>query len=73
MKLFKDAYFSKSGMLVGKELEHCFNCAYCRAHNGQRFDFIKYLPTDLNPDFINIPVMVNLFYFIKATYMVQAH
>ena len=62
MELFKDAYFSKSGMLVGKELGHCFNCAYCRAHNGQRFDFTKYLPTDLNPDFINIPVMVNLFY-----------
>ena len=62
MELFKDAYFSKSGMLVGKELDHCFDCAYCRAHNGQRFDFTKYLPTDLNPDFTNIPVMVNLFY-----------
>ena len=32
MELFKDAYFSKSGMLVGKELDHCFDCAYCRAH-----------------------------------------
>ena len=32
MELFKDAYFSKSVMLVGKELNHCFDCAYCRAH-----------------------------------------
>lgn len=62
MELFKDAYFSKSGMLVGKELNNCFDCAYCRVHNGERLNFTKYLPTDLNPNFINIPVLVNLFY-----------
>ena len=62
MKLFKGAYFSKSGMLVGKELRHCFDCAYCRVHNKQLLKYTKYLPTDLNPAFINIPVMVNLFY-----------
>lgn len=62
MELFKEAYFSKSGILVGKELRHCFDCAYCRVHNGELLDFTKYLPTDLNPAFIDIPVMVNLFY-----------
>ena len=35
MELFKDAYFSKSGMLIAKELNHCFDCAYCRAHKWQ--------------------------------------
>lgn len=62
MELFKDAYFSKSGMLVGKELNHCFDCTYCRVHNNELLDFTKYLPTDLNQDFTNIPVLVNLFY-----------
>ena len=60
MKLFKDAYFSKSGMLVGKELDHCFDCAYCRVHNGKLLNYTKYLPSDLNPNFINIFVMLNL-------------
>ena len=62
MELFKDVYFSKSGMLVGKELRHCFDCTYCRVHNGELLNYTKYLPTDLNPAFIDIPVMVNLFY-----------
>lgn len=62
MELFKGAYFSKSGMLVGKELNKCFDCAYCRAHNGQMLDYTKYVPADLNDWFVNIPVMVNLFY-----------
>ena len=42
MELFKDAYFSKSGMLVGKELNHCFDCAYCRVHNGELLNYTKY-------------------------------
>ena len=62
MELFKDAFFSKSGMLIGKELNHCFNCAYCRANNGQLLDFTKYMPAELNFEFANIPVLVNLFY-----------
>ena len=62
MELFKDAFFSKSGMLIGKELNHCFNCAYCRANNGQLLDFTKYMPAELNSEFANIPVLVNLFY-----------
>lgn len=62
MELFKEAYFSKSAMLIGKELKHCFNCSYCRANNGQLLEFTKYLPSDLNPAFTRIPVMVNLFY-----------
>ena len=62
MELFKEAYFSKSGMLIGKELKHCFDCAYCRANNGELLDYTKWLPSDLNPNFINIPVLVNLFY-----------
>ena len=30
MEVFKEAYFSKSGMMIGKELRNCFNCTYCR-------------------------------------------
>lgn len=62
MKLFKEAYFSKSGMLVGKELNHCFDCAYCRVHNGELLDYSKWLPSELNSEFKNIPVLINLFY-----------
>ena len=62
MEVFKEAYFSKSGMMIGKELRNCFNCTYCRAHNGEMLDFTKYLPTDLNEWFGRVPVMVNLFY-----------
>ena len=49
-------------MLLGKELNHCFNCAYCRANNGHLLDYTQHLPTDLNPIFKYIPVHVNLFY-----------
>jgi hypothetical protein len=62
MNLFKDAYFSKSGMILGKELNHCFKCAYCRANNQQLLDYTKYLPSELNSNFSNIPVLINLFY-----------
>lgn len=62
MELFKDACFSKSGMILGKELNHCFKCAYCRANDGKLADYSKWLPSELNPAFTNIPVLVNLFY-----------
>ena len=62
MELFKEVCFSKSGMILGKELNHCFKCSYCRANNGKLADYNKWLPSELNPVFTNIPVLVNLFY-----------
>lgn len=49
-------------MIIGKELGYCFNCSYCRANNSQLLDYTKYMPSELNPEFTNIPVLVNLFY-----------
>jgi len=61
MDLFKEAYFAKSFMMIGDELNHCFDCAYCRANNKETLSFHK-LPSELNPNFRSIPVAVNCFY-----------
>ena len=60
-KLFKDAYFGKSFMMIGDSLPHCFNCSYCRANDNEEKHF-SILPSELNPMFKKIPVAVNLFY-----------
>ncbi|WQJ53840.1 MAG: hypothetical protein [Wendovervirus sonii] len=59
--LFKNAYFGKSFMMIGDELNFCFNCAYCRANDNKKLHY-HILPSEINPYFINIPVAVNCFY-----------
>lgn len=56
-------YFAKSFYLIGKSLDYCYNCAYCREGWVKDDDFdIVTLPSEINPNFINLPVGVNMFY-----------
>ena len=57
------ALFAKSFYLLGDTLDYCFDCKYCRL-NGEKCEEKHYsiIPSDINPNFSNIPVAVNLFY-----------
>lgn len=61
MEEYKDAYFGKSFIMVGRSLKRCFDCKYCRANDGAMLDY-QTLPTEINPLFKEIPVAVNCFY-----------
>lgn len=62
IELFQEAYFGKSFMMIGKDLQKCYNCIYCRVDREEKHDFSRLLPTDLNKEFNKIPVAVNIFY-----------
>lgn len=57
------ALFSKSFYLLGDTLNYCYDCKYCRL-NGEKEDEKHYdiLPSEINSNFTNIPVAINLFY-----------
>lgn len=57
------ALFAKSFYLLGDTLDYCYDCKYCRL-NGEKCEEKHYnvLPSEINPNFTNIPVAVNLFY-----------
>lgn len=57
------ALFSKSFYLLGDSLDYCYDCKYCRL-NGEKVEEKHYniLPSEINSNFTNIPVAVNLFY-----------
>ncbi len=57
------ALFAKSFYLLGDSLDYCYDCKYCRL-NGEKCEEKHYniLPSEINPNFVNIPVAVNLFY-----------
>lgn len=59
----KLALFAKSFYLLGDTLDFCYDCKYCRL-NGEKCEEKHYniLPSEINPNFTNIPVAVNLFY-----------
>ena len=58
----KELYLTKSFFSVGKSLNHCFNCKYCRANDSEFYDYTSVLPGEVNPLFKSLPVAVNLFY-----------
>jgi len=60
--MFKNAYFTKSFMSIGRSLSHCFDCQYCRVFGNCTNNYDKIFPTDLSKEFSKIPVAVNLFY-----------
>ena len=35
----KELYLTKSFFSVGKSLNHCFNCKYCRANDSEFYDY----------------------------------
>ena len=57
------AVLAKSFYLLGDSLPNCYDCKYCRL-NGEKCEEKHYniLPTEINHNFSNIPVAVNLFY-----------
>lgn len=57
------ALFAKSFYLLGDNLNFCYDCKYCRL-NCEKLEEKHYsiLPSDINPNFTNIPVAINLFY-----------
>ena len=57
------AIFAKSFYLLGDSLKFCYDCKYCRL-NGEKMEEKHYsmLPNEINENFKNIPVAVNLFY-----------
>ena len=57
------AILAKSFYLLGDTLDYCYDCKYCRL-NGEKDEETHYniLPSEINPNFTNIPVAVNLFY-----------
>lgn len=63
LKVTNLALFAKSFYLLGDTLDYCYDCKYCRL-NGEKEEekHFDILPGDINPNFINIPVAVNLFY-----------
>ena len=61
--LIKNLYFAKSFCMVGSSLEYCYNCSYCRVGcQKQELVCYKTLPSQINDNFLNLPVAVNLFY-----------
>lgn len=57
------ALFAKSFYLLGDSLDYCYDCKYCRL-NGEKVEEKHYniLPSEINSNFTNIPVAINLFY-----------
>lgn len=56
-------YFAKSFYLLGDSLDFCYNCPYCREGWVKDEQFaIHTLPSEINPNFINLPVGINMFY-----------
>lgn len=53
----------KSFYMLGDSMNHCFNCKYCRTTDTQ-YDKVSFstIPTELNSNFNNIPIAINLFY-----------
>ena len=57
------AIFAKSFYLLGDSLKFCYDCKYCRLNGEADIEnHYSVLPSDINDNFKNIPVAVNLFY-----------
>lgn len=69
--LLTDYYFLKSFYCMGKEHEICYNCAYCRARNKCNKKEYFVAPSDINPLFTNIPVVINVFYGDPLIYILD--
>ncbi len=63
MKLIENVNLAKSFYLLGDSLNYCYDCKYCRL-NGEKQEEKHFhcLPTEINPNFTNVPIAINLFY-----------
>lgn len=56
-------YITKSFWCMGRRLDHCLGCRYCREMDGETVGFdIDTCPTEISTHFGNLPVAINLFY-----------
>lgn len=46
--------------MIGDSQNNCFGCKYCRAINNE--DHYNIIPSEINPLFTKLPVVINLFY-----------
>ena len=61
--IYNLAIFAKSFYLLGDSLKFCYDCKYCRLNGEMNFErHYCVLPSEINENFKNIPVAVNLFY-----------
>lgn len=62
-KLNNKLLFAKSFNMIGDSLDHCYDCKYCRL-NGEKQEekHFSVLPEEINDNFKNVPIAVNLFY-----------
>lgn len=57
-----NTYVAKSFYCIGNSLKKCYDCKYCRLLDcNQELEYLT-LPTEINENFRNIPVAVNIFY-----------
>ena len=63
MNNIEDVQVAKSFYLLGDSLDYCYDCKYCRLNGEKNIErHNNILPTEINPNFTNIPVAINLFY-----------
>jgi hypothetical protein len=61
--MINDLYISKSFCCIGKNLNKCYDCKFCRIVDKQSQEFeYNVIPSKINKNFINIPVVINIFY-----------
>ena len=61
--MITDVNISKSFYTMGKNTNKCFACKYCRAALVSEDEFsFEVAPSDINDNFKNLPVAVNLYY-----------
>ena len=60
--LLTDYFFLKSFYCMGKEHQTCFGCSYCRARDKHNEKEYFTPPSQINPLFITIPVVIDIFY-----------
>ena len=69
--LLTDYYFLKSFYCMGKEHEVCYDCAYCRARDKNNVKEYFTPPSEINPLFTKIPVVINVFYGDPLLYLLD--
>src|ERR1035441_4839667 len=62
MKNLDYTYVAKSFYCIGSSLEKCYGCEYCRLLDNSSKQEYLVLPTQVNENFMNIPIAVNIFY-----------
>lgn len=62
MELLEDYFILKSFYCMGQEHDKCFDCQYCRARGKGNTKGYWTAPSEINPLFTVLPVVINIFY-----------